>query len=75
MNETINKYEAYYCSEIARLNLLFVDKFSKDFLENVSSKITEIIFNYITDNDTEFDDFIREVFENETIWNYNTNIY
>ena len=62
----MNKYEAYYCSEIARLNLLLFDNFSKDFLENASSKITDIIFNYVSDN-TDFIDFAREVFENETI--------
>lgn len=58
----MNKFEDYYCSEIAKLNLLFDDEFSKDFLENVSSKITDIIFSYMTDNNTEFDDFIGEVF-------------
>ncbi|MBO7734362.1 MAG: hypothetical protein J6S67_17490 [Methanobrevibacter sp.] len=69
----MNKYEGYYCSEIARLNLLFNDVFSKDFLEKVAGPITDIIFECMTDNNSEFSDFIKEVGLDEIIQNNNTN--
>lgn len=63
----MNKKENYYCSQISRLNLLFVDDFSKDFLEKVAGPITDIIFSYMTENNCDFSDFIKEVFGNEII--------
>lgn len=63
----MNKYEGYYCSQISRLNLLLIDDFSKDFMEKVAGPITDILFSYMAENNSEFSDFIKEVFSDETI--------
>lgn len=63
----MSKYERDYCVAIAEMNLMFKDGFSKRFLEQVSGPITDIIFDYMKNNEPGFVKFLKEVDSDEII--------